>query len=241
MKKDSENRQIVENDHRHFLDIQEDNSAYSDEELENIFKQQDMQEDLESAALLKQAVVINTPEDDIDIDAEWESFKRKNYPESDKALSRDASPKASTKPNHQWRKIAASLAIAIMLSGIIYAAISWHRRSVTKPSIVASLDSTSQNKKQKSKDVASSPQENADTTLTASSKPELFDNIELETILTALAKHYQKQLVFKTENAKHLRLRFEWNKALTLQQDISLLNSFEHISIREEGNQIIVE
>lgn len=38
-----------------------------------------------------------------------------------------------------------------------------------------------------------------------------------------------------------IRLHFEWTQELTLQQNITLLNSFNHINISLENNKIIVE
>lgn len=236
-------------DSQKFLDIQENIATYSDEELESLFMQKELRDDLKSAALLKQALItVSAKEkafdkdmnpDGIDVSAEWESFRQKhitanNNQQKNIAINSDNSI-------HQWRKIAASLIAVIMLSGIVFAAINLQHHSDKQDPKEAILDSTKSNQELVRKNITQNIPQNTDTIEVSSRNPELFENVELETILTTMARHYDKQLIFKAETAKHLRLRFEWNKALSLQQNLAILNSFEHISITSEEDKIIVE
>lgn len=213
-----------------FLDVQENLSQYSDKELEELFKNEDLQEDLNCSAYIKQALVSeeSTPDsaqdNDIDINGEWNQFKQKYYPQH----------------QHSWRKIAATVISIIMISGFTFAAIllqqNFHNQAHTSAAHSTSSKKTS---------ITTAQQQNrqetpTDSTLTHQAAPVVFENTELAKILEEMGKYYGKQVIFKSE-VQHLRLHFEWNKELTLQQNITLLNSFNHINISLENNKIIVE
>lgn len=236
MKKTDYTPNETEKDIRQFLDIQDNLEQYSDEELEELFIDKGLQDAYDSAALLKQAFISedsnaskdqeNEPHDGINLDAEWESFKQKNYP--------------TVRPLHQWRKIAAAIIAAIMVSGASFAIILWQQHHAEK-------QRTEQTESIQAKSIANNPitQKGAqttkkDSTLAEPTAPMLFDNVELKDILTEMGKHYGKKVIFQT-NTEHLRLRFEWNKQLPLQQNIQILNGFEHINIVLEDNKIIVK
>lgn len=205
-----------------FLDIQEHADEYSDEELEELFKDDDLKKDLESATCLKQSFS-SSDSDDMDVSAEWQAFAKKHY-----------------RPAHQWRKIAAISIGVIITSGIIFAAVSLHHPRTEKAAVLI----TDSVKPQKEQGKA--------TSLTLSSKPdsaavktskttEVFDNVELETILSAMSQYYGKEVEYKSETARHLHFHYEWNKKLSLEQNITVLNSFEHVNIVLDHDKMVVE
>lgn len=201
-----------------FLDIQEHVDDYSDEELEELFEDSDLEKELESAAMLKQNL---SPSYDIDVSAEWKNFAKKHYHST-----------------HQWRKIAAISIGVIVTSGIILAAVSLHHpRSEQRSALVA--DSVKTQKEQKA---ISSPSPKADTTaFKASEDIKVFDNVELEAILTAMSEYYGKEVEYKSDPARHLHFHYEWNKMQSLEQNITVLNSFDHVNIVLDDNKIVVE
>lgn len=226
----------TEKDIRQFLDIQDNLEQFSDEELKELFMDKGLQDAFDNAALLKQAIKSEDTNankdlepglhDGINLNAEWESFKQKNYP--------------TAHPLHQWRKIAAAIIAAIMVSSVSFAFILWQQHHTEK-------QRSEQKDSLQAKSIATYPvttkeaqTTKKDSTLAEPTDPMLFDNVELKDILTEMGKHYGKQVIFQN-NKEHLRLRFEWNKQLSLQQNILILNGFEHINIVLEDNKIIVK
>lgn len=224
MKKDE-----LRSDSQAFLDVQENPSQYSDKELEELFQNEDLQEDLNCAAHLKQALLSeelaqHPAEDcDIDINAEWNHFKQKHYPQK----------------HHQWSKIAAAIISIVLVSGFTFAAIIWQKQSVNQQDAEIAHSNHENQETTDTTNVQKTQEPKKDSVLT-SSAPVLFENAELEKILEEMGRHYGKQVVFKSD-VLHLRLHFEWNKELTLQQNLTVLNSFNHINISLENDKIIVE
>lgn len=230
-----------------FLDVQENLDQYSDEELEELFMDKELQDALNSTALLKQAQKseeINEHQNqdcDIDINAEWNHFKQTYLNEnisSEEVSHAQTSRETLISSSHQWRKIAAAIISIIMISGLTFAAILWQQRNRNQQNAEIS--------KAINGNMVSADTANIENTLankkdsTISPTPILFDNAELGIILEEMGKHYGKQVVFKSK-AEHLRLRFEWNQQLSLQQNIQILNGFQHINISLENDKIIVE
>lgn len=232
-----------------FLDVQENLDQYSDEELEELFMDKNLQDDLNSTALLKQALKSEelnerqTDDSDIDVNAKWNHFKQTYLNEdisSEEVSQSQTSREILISSSHQWRKIAAAIISITMISGLTFAAILWQQRyrnqqdtgssnSIKENQIAADtthIQNTLENKK--------------DSNITVSSTPILFDNAELGIIIEEMGKHYGKQVVFKSKT-EHLRLRFEWNQQLSLQQNLRILNGFQHINISLEDDKIIVE
>ena len=224
MKKDE-----LRSDNQVFLDVQENPSQYSDEELEELFQNEDLLEDLNCAAHLKQALLSeelaqHPAEDcDIDINAEWNHFKQKHYPQK----------------HHQWRKIAAAIISIVLISGFTFAAIIWQKQNKNQQDTEIASPTRKNQEATDTTNVLKTQESKKDSVLT-SSAPVLFENAELGKILEEMARHYGKQVVFKSD-VQHLRLHFEWNKELTLQQNLTVLNSFNHINISLEDNKMIVE
>lgn len=203
-----------------FLDIQEHIDDYSDEELEELFKDSNLAKDLESAAMLKQSL---SPSDDIDISAEWQDFAKKHY-----------------SPTHQWRKIAATSIGVIVTSGIILAAVSLRHPGREQTSALVA-DSVKTQVEQ-GKAIHSTLSSEQDTISTKGAESiEVFDNVELAGILAAMSQYYGKDVEYQTAAVRHLHFHYEWNKKLSLLQNIMVLNSFEHVNIKLEQDKIVVE
>lgn len=205
-----------------FLDIQEHTDEYSDEELEELFKDDDLKRDLESAACLKQSFS-SSDSDDMDVSAEWQAFAKKHY-----------------RPAHQWRKIAAISIGVIITSGIIFAAVSLHRPRTEQTSALITDSAKVQKEQEKATSLTNSSKSDS-TTIKTSEPTEVFDNVELESILNAMSQYYGKKVEYKSDAARHLHFHYEWNKRLSLEQNITVLNSFEHVDIVLEQDKIVVE
>ena len=68
-----------------------------------------------------------------------------------------------------------------------------------------------------------------------------FENEELQEILQVLSDHYRVELVFHSEQSRHIRLYTKWDTTAPLQQMIERLNGFEKVNLRLVDNHIIVE
>lgn len=59
----------------------------------------------------------------------------------------------------------------------------------------------------------------------------LFKGDDLETILARIAEYYGESVKFNQDSTKALRLYFEWNQTLPLNEVVDQLNNFEQIDI----------
>ena len=69
----------------------------------------------------------------------------------------------------------------------------------------------------------------------------VFDNVQLDSVLTVVAQHYQKQVEYHNEAVRQLHFHIEWNQAASLSDFITLINNFEGVSLHEENDTIIAE
>lgn len=203
-----------------FLDIQEHIYDYSDEELEELFKDSNLKKDLKCAVMLKQSYPCS---DDIDVSSEWQAFAKKHY-----------------RPIHQWRKVAAIFFGIIVTSGIIFAAVSLHHPKSEQASAVVKDSQKAHEEQEKASSIQLTSKTDT-TSVNTSEATKVFDNVELEVILTAMSQYYGKEVKYKSEGSRHLHFHYEWNKLLSLEQNIKVLNSFEHVNIMFENDMIIVE
>ena len=130
-------------------------------------------------------------------------------------------------------RIAAIVIGILMLSGIAYAA--YH--------FAVGGDYKSPTQEVQMAD--SQQQEGADqqggTQLSESDAIRTFENAELQQILQELSNHYHVGVVFRNEQARHVRLYTKWDTTAPLTTIIERLNGFEKVSIRLNKDQMIAE
>ena len=133
------------------------------------------------------------------------------------------------------RKIAALFVVLLALSGITYAAIHLFRNiSQTKQEQTTSV-ATADTSAVKSA-VSPAVSEN-DSTLLA---PVVFEDTELCTILSQMSTYYDYQVIYRSENAKHTRLYFTWDKTASIEDVVATFNKFERFHITIDNHQLIV-
>ena len=130
-------------------------------------------------------------------------------------------------------KIAAMFIGVLMLSGIAYAAIHIVGRSVGGDLQSPTQEARITNSRQQITD-----EQPADSTAT---KPVIFEDAELSTILREIATFYQYEVVYKSEASKQIRLYFTWDKKVTIDELIDTFNKFERIHITRDNKKLIVE
>ena len=129
-------------------------------------------------------------------------------------------------------KIAAMFVGVLMLSGIAYAAVQIIRSQeaeVEKQEAVVSTNTQHQ---------SANAQTPADSTQT---KPTVYEDTELATILNEIATFHQCEVVYKSEASKHIRLYFTWNQKATIDDIVGTFNKFERIHITRDNKKLIVE
>ena len=188
------------------------------------------------------------------IDAEWEKLKDEMKLKEKKQLKEEKQQKEEMSQNAEtqqtaklfplWspmRKVAAVAAV-LVVSGITFAAIHLVIRS-HQPSdknnteLVASQKDSIQ---QVSAPQKSNIEEKTDSASLAQ-LPLVYENAELQNILTPIAGHFHLQVTYQNESARHIRLFLQLEKNMSLDDIIELMNHFEKVNIRHEGQTLIVE
>ena len=162
------------------------------------------------------------------IDAEWQR------------LAQSQRPRAAIIP--LWRKVAATVAIAITLFGIGYAAVTTGFFGLQKQGAeetTAVQPSTDEVTADETPTAIGQPTDSLTATVMA--EPRLYDNVPLEQMLAELAAYYHVDVEYRTDDVRSLRLYYEWEPDYSLDMVVDMLSHFESLSISREGNKLIVE
>lgn len=176
------------------------------------------------------------------IDAEWEKLKEEKQQKEE--MSQNAETQQTAKLFSLWspmRKVAAVAAV-LVVSGITFAAIHLVTRSHqasdnSNTELVASRKDSIQ---QVSAPQKSNIEEKTDSASLAP-LPLVYENAELQNILTPIAGHFHLQVTYQNESARHIRFFLQLEKNMSLDDIIELMNHFEKVNIRHEGQTLIVE
>ena len=219
-----------------------------DEEVNELYQQ--LVETRQSLDFAKSKEKMKMPS----IDAEWEKLKDEMKLKEKKQLKEEKQQKEKMNQNSEiqqtaklfplWspmRKVAAVAAV-LVVSGITFAAIHLVTRSHQasdkhNTELVASRKDSIQ---QVSAPQKSNIEEKADSASLAQ-LPLVYENAELQNILTPIAGHFHLQVTYQNESARHIRLFLQLEKNMSLDDIIELMNHFEKVNIRHEGQTLIVE
>lgn len=207
-----------------------------DEEVNELYQQ--LVETRQSLDFAKSKEKMKMPS----IDAEWEKLKEEKQQKEE--MSQNAETQQTAKLFSLWspmRKVAAVAAV-LVVSGITFAAIHLVTRSHqtsdnSNTELVASQKDSIQ---QVSAPQKSNIEEKTDSASLAQ-LPLVYENAELQNILTPIAGHFHLQVTYQNESARHIRLFLQLEKNMSLDDIIELLNHFEKVNIRHEGQTLIVE
>ena len=187
------------------------------------------------------------------IDAEWEKLKeemkqkeeqQKDDMKQEDEMKQNAETQQTAKLFPLWspmRKVAAVAAV-LVVSGITFAAIHLVTRS-HQPSDKNNTELVASHKdsiQQVSASQKSNIEEKTDSASLAQ-LPLVYENAELQNILTPIAGHFHLQVTYQNESARHIRLFLQLEKNMSLDDIIELMNHFEKVNIRHEGQTLIVE
>ena len=231
------------------LDIIDHQEKYSDEEIREILQDEECRKlyqtmmEVDSALLQQnlntQASISHLPDDALssnsslgnsspNIDEEWEKFSQKHQ------LQEVSHPITS------WRKLAASIAGFVLISGIAFAAIHTYIKRSQEPTQVTADTHPEVIKSDSAKQVAGKDS----LTHPKPEKPAIhktFENVAFEKMLSEIASYYDLQVKFENNEDKTLRLYYEWNSHSSIENIVKELNQFENVNIELQQNELIVK
>lgn len=227
------------------LDLLEHPEKYSETQKDELLGDEEVNELYQQLIETRQSLDFAKSKEEMkmpSIDAEWEKLKEEKQQKEE--MSQNAETQQTAKLFSLWspmRKVAAVAAV-LVVSGITFAAIHLVTRSHQasdkhNTELVASQKDSIQ---QVSAPQKSNIEEKTDSASLAQ-LPLVYENAELQNILTPIAGHFHLQVTYQNESARHIRLFLQLEKNMSLDDIIELMNHFEKVNIRHEGQTLIVE
>ena len=236
------------------LDIIDHQEKYSDEEIREILQDEECRKlyqtmvEVDSALLQQnlntQASISHSPDDALssnsfpNIDEEWEKFSQEHHLQEE--ATKNAAQKTASHPITSWRKLAASIAGFVLISGIAFAAIHTYIKRSQEPIQVTADTHPEVIKSDSVKQVAATDS----LTHPKPEKPAIhktFENVAFEQMLSEIASYYDLQVKFENNEDKTLRLYYEWNSHSSIENIVKELNQFENVNIELQQNELIVK
>lgn len=122
------------------------------------------------------------------------------------------------------RRVAAVVLIAAMVGGLAYAAL-----RMSGSSRVSAAGRVSDGGNAPTEAVAA----NGDETVQ-------FDNVRLDSIVHAVARHYGREVCFRDEELRQLRLSTTWRKDTLLSAFVGTINEFDGLLLTDERDTLFV-
>ena len=154
-------------------------------------------------------------------DEAWNRFASKHFPAEEIPMHRKT----------PLIKIAATFASILIISGLAFAAIKMsHQNAAEQAPQAVETTPTEQKQALEEKD-----EKRADMRIVT------FEDAELQQIIDSLSAYYSVKPVFHQQQARHLRLYYEWNQQSSISEVVSEINHFDHINITLQGDSIIIK
>lgn len=218
------------------LDIIDHQEKYSDEEIREILQDEECRKLYQTMMEVDSA--LENPSPIINVDEEWEKFSQKHQLQEE--ATQNAAQEAASHPITSWRKLAASIAGFVLISGIAFAAIHTYIKRSQEPTQVTADTHPEVIKSDSAKQVAAK-----DSLIHP--KPEkpaihkTFENVAFEQMISEIASYYDLQVKFENNEDKTLRLYYEWDSHLSIENIVKELNQFENVNIKLQQNELIVK
>ena len=240
------------------LELQEHPEQLTDEQLQQILADDEMRQLVQQLGFAKRAFKHDALKNDTpDVEGEWEKFAASHSEELTNAARAegklactmpckeeedDSQLDALDEEEHKPRflallaphKIAASFIGVLLASGIAFAAIQIVRNINTAKPQQPTTEQTAD-----IEPITSLP---ADTIKadTITVEPYIFNNVPLDSMLTAIAAAHGVQVEFENDAARELRFHFVWKREDSLARVIEKLNTFEAVNIGMEDKTLVV-
>ena len=240
------------------LELQDHPEQLTDEQLQQILADDEMRHLVQQLGFAKRAFKHDALKNDTpDVEGEWEKFAashseeltnaaraegkiactmpcKEEEDESQLGILDEGEHKPRLRAYLAPRKIAASFIGVLLVSGIAFAAIQIVRNiSTPKPQQPTTEQTTGIDP------VTFLP---ADTVQadTISVEPYIFNNVPLDSMLTAIATAHGVGVKFENEAVRQLRFHFVWKREDSLSRVVEKLNTFETVNIVEEDKTLVV-
>ena len=215
------------------LELLEHPERYSETQKAELLGDEEVKELYQQMVETRQALDFDKSNEEMkmpSIEAEWKNLKDEKQ-NSTKAVS----------PWSPMRKVAAVAAV-LVVSGFAFAAIHLallSRQTSDKNNtelMAAGNDSVLEVSFTRKANI----EEKSDSASIAKF-PLVYENAELQNILTPIAKHFHLKVTYQNESARHIRLFLQLKEDMSIDDIIKLMNHFEKVNIRHEGQTLIVE
>ena len=218
------------------LDIIDHQEKYSDEEIREILQDEECRKLYQTMMEVDSALENSSPI--INVDEEWQKFSQEHHLQEE--ATQNAAQKAASHPITSWRKLAASIAGFVLISGIAFAAIHTYIKRSQEPTQVTADTHPEVIKSDSAKQVAAKDS----LTHPKPEKPAIhktFENVAFEKMISEIASYYDLQVKFENNEDKTLRLYYEWNSHSSIENIVKELNQFENVNIELQQNELIVK
>ena len=227
------------------LDIIDHQEKYSDEEIREILQDEECRKLYQTMVEVDSA--LESPSPIIKVDEEWEKFSQEHQLQEEAThpiVQEESHPIAqeagASHPITSWRKLAASIAGFVLISGIAFAAIHTYIKRSQEPTQVTADTHPEVIKSDSAKQVAAKDS----LTHPKPEKPAIhktFENVAFEQMISEIASYYDLQVKFENNEDKTLRLYYEWNSHSSIENIVKELNQFENVNIELQQNELIVK
>ena len=218
------------------LDIIDHQEKYSDEEIHEILQDEECRKLYQTMVEVDSA--LESPSPIINVDEEWEKFSQEHQLREE--ATQNTAQEAASHPITSWRKLAASIAGFVLISGIAFAAIHTYIKRSQEPTRVTADTHPEVIKSDSAKQVAAKDS----LTHPKPEKPAIhktFENVAFELMISEIASYYDLQVKFENNEDKTLRLYYEWNSHSSIENIVKELNQFENVNIELQQNELIVK
>lgn len=218
------------------LDIIDHQEKYSDEEIREILQDEECRKLYQTMMEVDSA--LENPSPIINVDEEWEKFSQEHQLQEE--ATQNAAQEAASHPITSWRKLAASIAGFVLISGIAFAAIHTYIKRSQEPTQVTADTHPEVINSDSAKQVAAKDS----LTHPKPEKPAIhktFENVAFELMISEIASYYDLQVKFENNEDKTLRLYYEWNSHSSIENIVKELNQFENVNIELQQNELIVK
>lgn len=191
---------------------------YTDEQLQELLADEECAEYYRLICDADNAYAELPEESEEEIEAEWQRITRNSQPSNFQFSFF----------NFQLPKAAAVIIAVLALSAVSYAAVKLlsTRQQQSTPIVVTETMQVS---------------ENPDTPLPEPADTiQVFQDAELQEILTVVANYYKLHTDYRSEEARHVRLYTKWNKAESAEKMVKRLNRFDKVNLTLEGDVLTV-
>lgn len=163
-------------------------------------------------------------------DEAWKAFSQQKFGNS-KDISKGISNVVPMRP--LWRKIAAAVIAVVVISGLTVAAVHGNWLHIDEAPKAAVEQETTTGHSGYTDHIATDTVANA-------RQVEILDDVTLEALLEQMAAHYGAEVQFADDALRTMRLHFEWDKSLSLECNVQLLNNFSKFSVSIANDVITV-